>query len=55
MINSLAVWSKFPGYGNNPEIKVDGVIDNRKFDVLYENDLKPFIKAIIQKVPMIFF
>ena len=23
----------FPGYGNNPEIKVDGVIDNRKFDV----------------------
>ena len=45
----------FPGYGNNPEIKVDGVIDNRKFDVLYENDLKPFIKAIIQKVPMIFF
>ena len=45
----------FPGYGNNPEIKVDTVIDNRKFDVLYENDLKPFIKAINQKVPMILF
>ena len=45
----------FPGYGNNPETTVEAVIDNKKQEVLYNNDLKPFINAINQKVPMILF
>ena len=45
----------FPGYGNNPETTVEAVIDNKKQEVSYNNDLKPFINAINQKVPMILF
>ena len=45
----------FPGYGNNPETTVEAAVENRKLEALYKNDLKPFINAINQKVPMILF
>ncbi len=43
----------FPGYGNNEDTHTGIAIDNRPYDNFIENDFKPFMAGIEEKVPSI--
>ena len=43
----------FPGYGNNSNQLGQITIDERSYEIFKHEDLKPFIEAIKQKIPMI--
>ena len=43
----------FPGYGNNTDTHNGIAIDNRSYDEISNNDYKPFVAGIKEKVPCI--